>query len=80
MARVVVNSLNQARRKRVRKTLLRKYGNICQWCFQRIDLSITAMDDPMGFSIDHIIKLADGGTHAVSNLQPMHKKCNSEKN
>lgn len=35
---------------------------------------------PMAATVDHIILVADGGTHALSNLRPMHRSCNSKRN
>jgi len=29
--------------------------------------------------IDHVIPMAQGGTHALSNLQPAHGECNRRK-
>jgi 5-methylcytosine-specific restriction endonuclease McrA len=29
------------------------------------------------FSVDHIIRLRDGGSNAMSNLRPVHSRCNS---
>lgn len=35
--------------------------------------------DPMAPTIDHIVPLAAGGTHARENLQPAHSRCNTRK-
>lgn len=44
----------------------------CPYCKK----SITTQED---LTIDHIIPQALGGTDDIENLQPMHKKCNSNK-
>lgn len=31
------------------------------------------------FTIDHIVPLAKGGAHVFRNLQPAHRRCNSQK-
>lgn len=65
------------RRARVKRSLLRKYGPICQWCFRKIDVTVT--DAPWRWSVDHIVEWSAGGTNDIANLQPMHYRCNIEK-
>lgn len=50
----------------------------CQLCLKPIDQGI-AWPDPMSPSVDHIIPLSKGGTHALSNVQSAHLGCNSSK-
>jgi 5-methylcytosine-specific restriction endonuclease McrA len=35
---------------------------------------------PMAATVDHVVLVADGGTHALSNLRPAHRSCNSRRN
>lgn len=35
---------------------------------------------PLAFTVDHIIPLIEGGTNALSNLRPAHRRCNSARN
>jgi hypothetical protein len=53
-------------------------GWTCQLCLKPIDQGI-AWPDPMSPSVDHIIPLSKGGTHALSNVQSAHLGCNSSK-
>lgn len=64
-------------RRRVRRSLLKKYGPICQWCYRPINLNLVL--NSMSFSIDHIIPVAIGGSNKLENLQPMHRVCNQQK-
>lgn len=52
-------------------------GN-CGICNQHIDITLK-YPHPQSFSIDHIIPVSLGGTHAASNLQPAHLVCNSKR-
>ena len=49
-------------------TLVR-YGRRCALC----------SEDRGTLAIDHITPLAKGGAHVIENLQPLCKRCNSEK-
>lgn len=51
---------------------------ICQLCRLPVDLSLP-LRHAMRFTLDHIIPLARGGPHVVSNLQTAHGRCNSRK-
>lgn len=67
------------RRARVWRAVLKKYGPYCQWCRELIDMSITDGTNPMIRSLDHIKPWSEGGTNAIDNLQPMHRKCNNDR-
>jgi len=50
----------------------------CAICADAIDYGAKA-PDPMALSLDHIVALANGGTHYEDNIQPAHFICNSYK-
>jgi 5-methylcytosine-specific restriction endonuclease McrA len=50
----------------------------CQLCWLPVDPNV-AWPDPMSPSVDHIIPLSRGGTHALGNVQSAHLGCNSSK-
>lgn len=50
----------------------------CQLCCLPIDPEV-AWPDPMSASVDHIVPLARGGLHAMSNVQSAHLGCNCRK-
>jgi 5-methylcytosine-specific restriction endonuclease McrA len=35
---------------------------------------------PLAATADHIVLVSEGGSHALSNLRPAHRKCNSKRN
>lgn len=55
---------------------------LCDWtcgiCQEAIDPAVR-YPDPMCATIDHIVPLAQGGTHTWGNCQPAHKFCNEFK-
>ncbi len=53
-------------------------GWTCQLCHEPIDRAIV-WPHPKSPSIDHIVPLSRGGTHALSNVQSAHLGCNSSK-
>lgn len=67
----------QTRQKFRNKVYLRDEG-ICKLCNQLVHLSIK-YPDPKSPSLDHIIPLSKGGTHALKNLQLTHLECNIKK-
>lgn len=50
----------------------------CQLCNKEINRSV-AVPHPQAVTLDHIIPLADGGTHEPVNCQTAHFICNSRK-
>lgn len=58
--------------------LMERDGGQCGVCGKPIDITIEH-PDPMSASLDHIVPVSKGGTHARSNCQPAHLGCNSRK-
>jgi hypothetical protein len=48
------------------------YGNVCLCC--GVHESVTKL------TVDHVIPLAKGGSHYITNIQPLCMKCNAAKN
>lgn len=61
--------LNGKERRKLKNKILNRDGNNCWIC----NLSFNEEDLP---TIDHIIPLAEGGTHHLKNLKLAHRKCN----
>lgn len=53
-------------------------GVACRGCGEMVDFSIE-WPHPLSKSIDHVVPIACGGTHVLSNCQLMHLGCNSSK-
>ena len=53
-------------------------GWICYVCGEKINQSIK-YPDPMCATLEHIVALANGGTHTLDNVSVSHLKCNIEK-
>lgn len=51
-------------------------GWICQLCREPVDRTLP-YPDPMSPSLDHVIRLADGGGHLMDNVQLAHLHCNT---
>ena len=61
-------SVNHSKRKRI---ILKKTGGLCAKCGKPFTLEKT--------TIDHLISKYRGGTNELSNLIPMCKHCNKQK-
>jgi 5-methylcytosine-specific restriction endonuclease McrA len=53
-------------------------GWTCRLCLGPIDKALR-YPDPMSASVDHIVALAQGGTHEPANVQAAHLRCNISK-
>lgn len=50
----------------------------CQLCFKRIPKRLKS-PHPRSATLDHIVPLAEGGEHTVTNVHAAHRLCNSSK-
>lgn len=62
----------------IAKKVHKQSGGVCGICGAPIDYAAKC-PDPMSSSIDHIVALANGGTHTYANVQAAHFLCNSLK-
>ena len=62
----------------LRGALRTRDGDLCDICTELMDFSLS-YQDPMGVTIEHRIRRADGGTNHLGNLALAHKRCNNEK-
>ena len=51
----------------------------CRWCGEAVDPALVGTRSKWAPSVDHIIPWSLGGTNDPSNLQLMHRVCNSRK-
>src|ERR1700753_3347333 len=65
--------------RRRRRQVVDVYGTDCWICRSPIDMG--AVDpNPLAFSIDHVVEIADGGSMLdLDNLRPAHIGCNRAK-
>jgi 5-methylcytosine-specific restriction endonuclease McrA len=81
-----MRAFTSVQRREIRAKLLEEYGPYCQICLQLgasrtlAEIDFTQQNrQPLAFSIDHIIALADGGTNTIDNMWPAHASCNRRK-
>lgn len=58
--------------------IIKRDGCICGICKQPVDMTLKA-PHLMSPTIDHVIAIANGGEHSLSNCQLAHFSCNSRK-
>ena len=68
---------SNARKSFRHKVYIRNLG-VCQLCNEYVYLNVQ-YPDPMSASIDHILPVSKGGTHALYNLQLAHLICNTKR-
>lgn len=56
--------------------LIKRDGPNCCWCGKEVQLTET-LREPESASVEHVIRRADGGTNAMSNLKVACRKCNN---
>lgn len=57
--------------------VVKAHGKRCHLCGKAVDLS--TINQPTSATMDHLVPLALGGWHDLSNLRPAHHMCNSMK-
>ena len=62
----------------VRRHVYARDNYTCQLCGEPLDMSAT-VPHPLAPTIDHIVALANGGTHEPANVQSAHYRCNAVK-
>lgn len=63
---------------RRKRAVIRQWGSVCWLCFDKIDLALR-LPDPYAFTLDHVLPKSRGGTYALENLRPAHKRCNEQR-
>lgn len=66
------------RRARIKRALLRRDGPTCWICTDPIDLTLPG-SDRRSWSVDHVIRVRDGGSNLLGNLRPSHRICNEDR-
>lgn len=58
--------------------IIERDGGDCHLCGEPVDMALT-YPDPRSKSVDHVVPLARGGAHAMSNCALAHLGCNVKK-
>jgi len=74
-----MGSLRRRARQKIDQ-LLEIQGNICGECKEPMNLTPVRFRDPNAVTIDHIIRIVDGGRNNIENLELVHYKCNQIRN
>ena len=61
-----------------REDVTDKYGWDCHICKDPIPKDVDRLH-PLYLNLDHVVPLAHGGDHLLSNLRPSHASCNKQK-
>lgn len=74
--------MDSKRRRNVYRRVFEKSRWTCQMpvCLaedRSIDADLAGVDDPWAPTIDHVVRLADGGRDAPDNMRAAHKLCNN---
>jgi len=59
----------------LRRLVTETYGNRCHICALPINLALR-YPHPGSLSLDHVLPRSRGGSDAVTNLRPVHLRCN----
>lgn len=59
----------------LRRLVTQTYGSRCHICTLPINLAL-AYPHPLSLSLDHVLPRSRGGSDDVSNLRPVHLRCN----
>lgn len=63
--------------RKYKKALRKVYGDRCWWCKEH--MFFNKPGHTMYASVEHLKRVADGGTNDFANLRLAHRKCNSER-
>ena len=68
---------NSQQQERMRKRIAATRA-ACHICGRPVDYSLK-WPDPMCFVVDHVVPIAKGGAHDITNGKAAHASCNSTK-
>lgn len=68
--------LSKPTRRRLRRLLIERDGTTCWLCGSPMMPADTAHWNPKAMTIDHVVRIADGGSDDLGNLRLAHKFCN----
>lgn len=54
------------------------WNGCCCLCCKEIDLTLPGTDND-GLTLEHMVSLAQGGSHTARNIGPAHRRCNMKK-
>ena len=68
--------LNSKRRRFCTQVLRERDGDLCWLCKKEMDFDPTHRSYPLAYSIDHVLRVKDGGRMNLDNLRLAHQRCN----
>lgn len=61
----------------LRRRVVEVYGTACHLCgTETADPAEVGHLHPLALSLDHLVPRSRGGTDAIDNLRPAHRRCN----
>lgn len=71
-------SLGPMSRMEMRSVLRAKFGDSCCWCGELMDFTCMPNEDRFA-TIEHMVRLADGGSNKIENLRLACRSCNNRR-
>lgn len=69
-------SLTPEQRSWLRDNIRRRDGDMCCYCTERMLFGYRWQNTPLYASLEHVIRVADGGKNTLQNMKLAHRICN----